>query len=812
MKTLLPRCSIVAAMALLVTPAIAQNTETLTVNGDTATILRDRYGTPHVWARTLTGLYYANGYAVAQDRLGQMELNRRAARGELAEILGARALAADKETRVEGYSEAERDAQFKALPTATQELLQAYADGVNAWRVKAIAEHRLPKRMTDLGDTPVPWRVTDSIAVGQMMARRFGGSEAGELRNLLFIKYLKMRQPKDFALLLSDLTWKNDPQAPVTLPDADSPRHFAGPTEFSLTGINVQKYTGRIAELDEKGLRSALAIGEQTERVRLAEREGLPIKWGSYGMAVMGSKSVTGNAILVGGPQMGWESPPPQIAHEIDLHGPGIDVTGMGFAGAPGILIGHSNHVAWTFTSGLADFADIFDEKLNPADPHQYWYKGAWREMEHRTETILVKGSDPVQLDVFRTVHGPVLEFDRHAGSAFAVHASYWRREMDSLAVYQKYYVARSAREVIDAAAKFPTSFNTLVADQDGNIGYRYCGYAFRRAEGIDPRFPTPGTGEYDWKGYIPADQMPHGINPKQGFFCSWNNKPASWWDNGDTPFWGAIWHSQRIADVLRAKSKLSTQDVKDLLRDIGTYDITGEYFVPMLLQAATRDPGKLTPAARDALVQIASWSRRNEDGNVGTEIYDTWLQQVREDLFLKPYGTLNPLGSGLAIFNLAMQPSLILHVLQGAHSPVPARYDFLKGRTADDVLITALNKTTEKLTATMGPTMQNWHFVHALYNIDPLPGFPSYDRGTYIQIIELSKPLITGVTVLAPGQNENADNPHYADQLHLAAWWWFKPMLTQREDIERYAQMVRPKTNGVEGAPAIEEMGGAGP
>lgn len=793
------RCGLVLLLpGLAVFSAAAGVAEDLQYQGDRITILRDGYGVPHVYAQTLPGLFYGNGYACAQDRLAQMEFYRRSARGEMAEMVGESALKADRETRVDGYSEAERENQFRALPSDQQEILKAYAAGVNSWREKAIASGRLPARLRALSLKPGPWRVTDSIAVGQDMARKFGSVFAGEeLRNVLFAGFMKFRGPKDAWTLLNDLTWRNDPRAPTTLPEAEHTRKFSGQTHFSGKAVNLEMFFGKTAKYDTGAIEGALAHVQLQESRRLALQYGLPTRLGSYGFVVHPSKSVTGNALLVGGPEMGWMTP--QIAHEMHLSGAGVDLIGMGFAGAPGILIGHNAHLAWTFTSGIGDIVDIFAEKLNPQNSHQYWYKGAWRDMEKRVETIVVKGSEPVTQEVYRTVHGPVVQFDVGSGRAYAKNAAYWGHEMDSLGAYSRCYQARTAAEFMDAVSGIPTSFNALCATQDGDIAWRFCGRVPVRADGIDPRFPTPGTGDYDWKGFVPLDQMPHSTNPRQGFLANWNTKPATWWDCGDTPVWGAIWHSARIAELLRARPKLSADDLRAVLRDIGTNDENAEHFVPPLLKAAKNESGLLEPAARQALAYLASWDYHGEEGSVAQEIFNTWLQQVREDLFWKHFGGLPGFAgrSGKEVFNLAMQPSFILHALQGSRASVPVRFDYLKGRTADQVMAQALNTACRTLTERYGPQPSRWRFHRGQLNLSPLPGIPDTHRGTYIQIVECARPNLSGVNVLAPGQSEDPDSPHFGDQREMAGWWMFKPMLTRRAEIEKSAASPHEPSSG---------------
>src|SRR5438552_17566162 len=202
--------------------------ETMAVDGQTVTILRDRYGVPHIFAASERAAYWANGYAIAEDRMAQMEKYRRAARGELAELVGPTALPSDEERRREGYTEAEREGILRGLDPAVRESLEAYADGVNAF-LKARGADLAPE-VRKLGVPIRPWRATDSLAIGEMMARRFGAEGGGELRNMMVLSFLKARFKDAAPRVFDDLLWRNDPKAPTTIPRDESPAPGKGET------------------------------------------------------------------------------------------------------------------------------------------------------------------------------------------------------------------------------------------------------------------------------------------------------------------------------------------------------------------------------------------------------------------------------------------------------------------------------------------------------------------------------------------------------------------------------------------------------
>lgn len=784
---------------LAVGPADDGARVSLTYGGETITIVRDSYGVPHVSARTLAAAAFGNGYAIAEDRIGQMDLNRRAARGEMAELVGASAVAADRETRIDGYSEAERQAQFERLPADLRAIMQAYADGVNAYlkEAQASGKKRMVANYPGAADgldltTIQPWKVTDTVAIGQMMARRFGGGEGGELRNQLILTFLKNAHKDDAYKLFNDALWRNDPASPTTIPPGEDGRkwpgqpHWADPTGKVIASggspslgshLPGRGHGADVGPMNPIALARAADVADQKERLALAERMGLMTKWGSYCMAVAGSKSATGNALLVGGPQMGFRTP--QIAHEVHLKTDDVNVIGMGFPGIPGVLIGHNAYLAWSTTTGVNDQTDIFVETLHPTNSRQYRFKGQWRTMDERTETIAVRGGEPVQVTCLRTVHGPVVQVDEKARKAYARMSSYWQKELDTFSAIAAMARARTVADFGKACSLIPTSHNWFCATQDGDIGFWFCGLTPLRAPGVDPRLPTPGDGDHEWRGFLPFAHMPSIVNPKQGFVANWNNKPAVWWDNGDTPAWGEVFHNGRIAQLLARKPRITPQDLRDIIVDIGTYDYNAHVLLPMLRSALVQrinlPDARLTGPARKAGDYLLHWDGHAKDGSVAKVIFDAWLNEVREDLFNKPFGFIKLQGQGM--FSMAMQPSLIVHVLKDKRSSVPVQYDYLKGRHPNAVMLQALNRAVAKLTKERGADMALWRFSRGTINFSPLPPIPSTDRGTYIQIVECGKPNVRGVSILPPGQSERPDSLHFGDQRELAGWFFFKEM-----------------------------------
>ncbi len=787
--------SVVAAVGRAQAPAPAAATAQkkaaplkLAVNGDTVTILRDAFGVPHVYASTVRGLFYGNGYAVAEDRLWQLERYRHDARGRLAELEGKEALNRDRDMRRRGYTAEEYRAAFDALDAGLKAVYEAYRDGVNAYIEQAAARGRLPENYQKLGLKPAPWDAADSVAIGIAMAHRFGSGGGGELRNLRFMNKLKDKFGEAEARkIFNDLYWVNDPRSPtsITGEDMKKPRAAAVPERTLRVAADPSHRTyfapaSLSASLSDAALRHAEARAEMREALAYAAKHDLPTRFGSYAWIVGPKRTVSGNSILVGGPQMGFTTP--QIAHEVHLSGAGYEVIGMGFAGLPGVLIGHNAELAWTTTSGITDMVDVFAEKLDPQNKRRYQFQGKMRDMDCRTETVTVRGAEAEKMEVCRTVHGPVLEFDEKAGLAYSLAASFRGHEMDSMKAFLGFNRAATVEDFGKHVSSIWLSHNFFAADRRGNIGFWLAGKTPLRPAGHDPRLPLPGTGDAEWRGRLAFEHTPQAINPARGYVVNWNNKPAPWYDNSDSPVWGEIFRMHRIQKLVEARPKHTVESMRQILADIGLNDPNADYLKPHLLAAVERSKTQDADLLR-AADYLRAWDNHGEEESVGKSIFDAWLPAMRSGLFQEELGELLEKQT----FDQILQPSLILHVLDGAKSGLPPQHDFLKGRTRDQVVLEALRSAlaTLRQKSPEAPDMGAWGFHGQMINFRPLAPIPATNRGTYIQIVELAAP-VRGISILPPGQNEDPRSPHFGDQREPAALWRFKPMVTSRAELEK--------------------------
>ena len=542
-------------------------------------------------------------------------------------------------------------------------------------------------------------------------------------------------------------------------------------------------------------------VQSRLERVRRArEAHGIPTKLGSYWWAVSASQSETGAAMLFGGPQMGHFTP--NIVYEVGLHGAGFNVVGITFVGAPGILIGHNGRVAWSVTSGFGDQVDVFVESLHPTDRYRYWYQGAWRTMERRTETFQVKDGAPVTVEIARTVHGPVVSSDMAAGTALSERRAHWNLELVAWDALLTMSSAADVEEGMQAVAAMPLSYNIILADQDGHIGYRQAGHQPIRAAGFDRRLPLPGTGQAEWQGFLGPTAMPHVFNPSSGKLGNWNNKPMLGWASGDAVNWGTVDRVQRIFDLLDRSEPFTPEIMKTIAYDIGRHDYRADALLPYLLTALDAPGVSADPRLPQAQQILRDWDYRTDEGAVGESIFDAWRTRVFSDTFG------DELGSYLVTLQDPVNPtgdSLLTRVLQGPAASLPVARDYFNGIAPSVTQVDSLVTALDDLTLQFGtPDMTKWlwdpgtiDFTEGELTFGSVPWF---SRGSYMQFIELNRPWARGENVLPPGESGTLlvgsdgylqPDSHFMDQLDLYRNWQYKPMPLYYLPFTRYLPLI---------------------
>jgi acyl-homoserine lactone acylase PvdQ len=495
------------------------------------TITRDAYGVPTITADDDTKVWLGAGYAVAEDRLFQLELFRRATQGRLAEVLGKSYLEDDVIARRDFYTAEEAMAQFDKLQPQFKARVEAYRDGVNLYIREVRANpSKLPGEFAAVGTFPEEWRVIDSLTIGIFLARTVPSDDGEELANA---RALAGVGPRVFDRLLPIRLREQVATIPAT--EGRFPSQPDRTVRQERKGFSRSVAFMRGVPLPEEKPPDAGA------KVRSA-MAGIGRTGGSNMWAIRGQN---GGATLFNGPQLGFQIP--ELFVEYELHAPGLNLRGATAPGVPVIGLGHNEHVAWGVTSGLTDDDDLYVEQLAGAD-EKYTFRGQTRDMECRDEAFRYRaaptdagpglnpgeafGSETRRL--CRTLHGPVQL--RVGDRAFARRYAIWGREIETLEGLADVNVARDIRDVDAAVDKLTWNENLMAADDQGNIGYWHPGLLQLKPRLWDERLPYPGTGEAEWRGLLPPNRRPQVINPRQGWLANWNNVPSAGWTQGDAP------------------------------------------------------------------------------------------------------------------------------------------------------------------------------------------------------------------------------------------------------------------------------------
>jgi penicillin amidase len=666
------------------------------------TITRDAYGVPAVRGTTEQDAWFGAGYAVAQDRLVELELFRRSTEGRLAAILGKSRLDSDIEARRDYYTKAELNGQLKRLPAALRARFDAYADGVNAWIARVAADPSLrPREFQLLNLTPAKWTALDSAAIGAQLARTVPSGDGHELENWRalrslgakrFAKYLPLRQTR----------------ATSTVPNSSG---------------RFPSQPGRTRRDEKKGFaasRKFLArLKPPKPTAATAKARG-----GSFHYAFRGAG---GSSFLFTAPQLGFSIP--ELFVELEVHAPGLDVRGVTAPGIPVIAAGHNGHIAWGVTSGLDDDDDLYVEKL--AGKERYRFKGRTRKMGCRNETIEVSGAKATKLRVCRTVHGPV-QARKGSKTAYSRRYAIWGQELKTLVGLAQLNTAGSVSAAKSAIAKVTWNENVLVADDAGNIGWWHPGNLPLRPKRWDERLPLPGTGQAEWRGLLPFSKHPQAIDPAQGYLANWNNRPSVGWTNGDAPAPETNEGDLNRATFLNGLVKAAAANPSlDALRGVERAAGTTAQQRPLLDTRLRAAATVATGPAKSLLDAIVAW-----DGN-----YD------RED----SAGTVDPGVAAFEAFKDAAENTLPgaaqswLGQRGGSHpfDIGAAEAAALHGMGLNG-LVAAAGKAAAALQQRFGTAdPAAWREPRKLYDVQvqgiaEKPRLKFYDRGTWSQAVEL--------------------------------------------------------------------------
>jgi penicillin G amidase len=794
------------------------------------TIARSSYGVPTITATSQARMWFGAGFAQAQDRMVQLELTRRAVEGTLSAIFGPSELNQDETVRTFFYTPDELTAQFQSLPAAMRTAITEFSDGINAYETSAFASptseaQKVPYEFFVLGQAlglsgpyqPAPWQPEDTVAVGNFLARQFGGGGGSELTNLQFLQYLEneliskgSKHPfTTAAAIFNDSRWINDPTAPTTVPGAPS----AAPSGMSPAGADAALLHAAAAlpAISHAVLARAAAklAGDRATILKTGAAMRVLSHGGSNAIAVAPWRSADHHALLWGAPQEGFGTP--SVDGEEYLHAPGYDAGGMYITGEPFILIGRNANLAWTSTSEeLVDQRVYIEHNVNfAATPPTYEFNGQQVPMQLIPETIDVAGQPSQIFNVLRTIDGPVVLADPADRIAISVRFASWGRETGTLTGFAQLGGDANLSQFRHSMSLITTLHNFLYADQQGNIAYFGDGLVPIEPAGVDPRLPAAGDGTQQWTGFVPFAQMPRSINPSQGFLDNWNTKPsqqAFYQQNSGDEYWGTIFRSQLISQLAKASTSIDIKYLEGIEHAIGTIDNgdntrpAAPYFIPYLVHAyhalvKAGDP-IVSPATHPDLAPAISalkhWNGVTTLGSPAMSIFMNFLEAYERNVFeggLNPgeqytgkvnfsdaslgLGTYGGLG-GMATYNL------LYHILHKTPGMVPCatlcyQGGYLAGH-GNRLLVESLNDAIAILSGTGTQLGQNvpgfgttdisqWGFQPAQDqnwdSLDPLAvgittdcgTSASQNRSTFMMAVDVG-PTLTGQDELPPGQS----------------------------------------------------------
>jgi penicillin G amidase len=648
-------------------------------------VYRDSFAIPHVYARDMHDLYVATGYLLAEDRLWQMDMLRHVTEGRLSEIFGEKYVGTDLLLRSLRFGMKSRKILATA-DTASLEAINSFTDGINQF-IKANAHH-LPPEFGILRYNPENWEPSQSLNMIGYMAwdLKAGWSE------ILLNDIAKTIDSLRFRQLLPDLT-------------REQPAVF---TELKVRGEPVSVVPDLLLHSD------------------LLQKLGADVLDGSNNWAVAGSKSSTGMPLLANDMHLGLNIP--GIWYQMHQVVPGkLNVTGLVLPGAPVIICGHNDSIAWGMTNTYVDNLDFYEEKINPSDSNQYEFNGEWKNFDIQKVIVKISNGTQVERELRFTQRGAVVSSFKHIrGKVISMHwvGDEMSNEFKSVLLLNK---ANNWNDFTQALKTFTSiSQNIVYADKKGNIGL-YCaaGVPIRKrdiAVGI-----LPGqTGEYDWKGYVPFDELPHLYNPAQGFVASANNRTTS----ADYPYHIGSWYAlpnryERITEMLEDKKVLSVDDFKTIQND--QHSRLAEKYMPVILRVLEAHAG-WDDTETQSLALLKNWDYSMDKKSGAAAIFETLYLQLIKCTFE------DELGGQFADFNgvTSVSRNAMDKLMDLKDSPW---FDNIatpgKTETIDDAIVCSFGNAVSALGKQMGTNPQSWEWgkIHHLVLAHPLASVKILDK-----------------------------------------------------------------------------------
>ncbi len=661
---------------------------------DSVWVYRDSFAMPHVYARNSKDLYRVTGYLTAQDRLWQMDLLRHVTTGQLSELFGKDLLEADILMRSLGMPEKSAKLFAESSPEI-KDIFEAYSDGINQYINENIKN--LPPEFAILGYKPELWKPEQSFNLVGYMAWDLNGSWIAEI----VLHKLKAKLGIEKTLQL--------------VPYFDS----------TLSVIYPQSIANQKSNNWESDF---LAANQKIQEL------GVSVFHGSNNWAVNSSRSENGKPLLANDMHLGLNAPGIWYQMHQVIEGQ-LNVTGVMLPGAPFIISGHNDAIAWGMTNVMNDDIDFYQEEINPADSNQYKFNGNWKLLDIRKEKIAIKGGDTILRILKFTHRGPVVSNLKGIyNESISMHwlGNEWSNEIRTVYLLNR---AKNWEEFKDAIKSFiAVSQNIVYADTAGNIGL-YCAAGVPKRKG--PAWEVlPGTNdEFDWKGMVPFDSLPHYYNPSSGIAVSANNKTAP----VDYPNYISYWYDlpfrfNRITNMLLETEKHNAQSFKAIQTDFHSENV--KYYLPKLLEMLRHN--KLSDQDGSAYKILKEWNMSMDADQVAPSLYETFFLNFLKNIYR------DDMGDSLYkefIADKILVRNAIHHIWTNDNS------DFVddintkdKSEKINDIIINSFRETITQLNEKYGTNINNWkwgeihqlsvnHFLGKVWLLDK---FLHLNRGPY--------------------------------------------------------------------------------
>lgn len=769
-------------------------------------VTRDSRGVAQISSASLEDLFFTQGYVMAQDRLFQMDMTRRLAGGELAEIIGEEALESDQYFRTYGMHRATEEL-VEAFDEETVRVVDAFSAGVTSYIDDAFEAGEQPLEFRILGYEPEPWTPEDSAIAVKYMGYTLTGNFQEELENYELLRTL-------------------GPEAVQLFPDYYQQGDFPviGETGYAAESSETEEDTAVAAYLEgEKGAEGILALDDIG-----AMLDFVPETWnGSNNWAISGEHTESGFPMIGDDPHLGLAVPSvwyqTHLQLEDDFHSIGVTVPGI-----PGVVLGHNGDVSWGVTSLSADYEDVFLEQVNPENPNEYLYDEEWEAAELIDEEIKVDGeADPYIHRVEITRNGPVMNKVEEEGpyQAFSLRWSGLEagEELNGILRLNR---AANTEEFAEGLEGFVTpGLSWVFADIEGNIGYR--GQALLPVRNAsDGRFPVPGWDpEYQWDGFVPPEDLPEIMNPDSGYIMTANHMPVSEdyeYEIGRSYFpYRGMRLEEMIQEQMDAGDEFTLEDMGNMQMDLE--NTQARTLVPLMTEAVTAwdaeteeavnldgdELEELSALEEEALELLEGWDFAETAKSPEALLWQIWYELLPEAMFERylQVEVTNHLSRHFAITEAGSDPDGVLF------SFLDERWHVSFAKAARETFHEAV-KTAEDMQGGNPDSWEwgDWHTVgidHPLGAVWPLnhflniegegiggsgftPGAASYDIDTgaadhgagWRFIADLASPD-SHYDVNIPGQSGQWRSPYYQDQLDTWTDGSYYPMIYDKSEQE---------------------------